>query len=85
MAILQNGTFPTFLDEEIVNKIYGRCNEPVIKCLRKGLDQIGIVQVRKLQIFWHLTHPGWGQKFADIFRGFIGQVTKSQGLGRGGD
>ena len=53
MAILQNGKFPTFMDEEVVNSIHNINDKsnPAISSLRKGLDKTGIIKVRLSKYF----------------------------------
>ncbi|VDI18550.1 Hypothetical predicted protein [Mytilus galloprovincialis] len=60
LSILQNGSIPTFLGEEILNDIFGKDDPESIctKNLRIGLDCLGLVRIGTvLPAFRHLLRP----------------------------
>ncbi|VDI77574.1 Hypothetical predicted protein [Mytilus galloprovincialis] len=60
LSILQNGSIPTFLGEEILNDIFGKDDPESIctKNLRIGLDCLGLVRIGTvLPAFLHLLRP----------------------------
>ena len=66
LSILQNGPFPHFLSEQIVQELFFEEHpSPCVSYLRKGFCSLGLYQIgRNLPLFVHLMHPSNATKLS---------------------